>query len=45
MPEFLTNISWSNSATIGTTVGIVIIVIVAGYAWWAWSQKKWPFNQ
>ncbi|MDD3607344.1 MAG: hypothetical protein PHQ20_00910 [Candidatus Moranbacteria bacterium] len=39
--NFLTNIDWSSPTTIG--IGIVVVIAVAGYLWWAWSEKKWPF--
>jgi uncharacterized membrane protein YccC len=30
---------------IGIVIGIVVVIAIAGYLWWAWSQKKWPFSQ
>ncbi len=26
-------------------IGIVAVVAIAGYLWWAWSEGKWPFSQ
>ncbi len=43
MPNFLTNIDWSSLAIIG--IGIVAVIAVAGYLYWAWSEKKPPFGQ
>lgn len=43
MPDFLTTISWSSPATIGVIIGVVALVAVAIYLYWAWSEKKWPF--
>ncbi|MDD3608040.1 MAG: hypothetical protein PHQ20_04625 [Candidatus Moranbacteria bacterium] len=43
--NFLTNIDWSNPTTIVIGIGIVVAIAVAGYLWWAWSEKKWPFDQ
>lgn len=49
MPEFLAKINWFSPATIGINIGIgvvaLIVIAIAGYLWWAWSQKKWPFGQ
>lgn len=44
MPNFLTTISWSSPATIGITIGVVTLVAAAGYLYWAWSNKSWPFQ-
>jgi len=41
----MTNIDWSNPATSGIVIGIVVILGIGGYLWWAWSEKKWPFQQ
>lgn len=43
--DFLANIDWSSPTTIGIVIGIVVVVAVAGYLVWAWSEKKWPFGQ
>jgi len=40
----LTNIDWSSSATIGIIIGVVVVLGIAGYLLWAWSEKKWPFG-
>jgi len=45
MPAFLTDISWSSPTTIGIIVGVVVILAIAGYLYWAWSENKWPFSQ
>ena len=45
MLDFLTTISWSDPTTIGSIIGIVALVAVAGYLYWAWSDKSWPFGQ
>lgn len=39
----LTNVSWTDPTTIGIGMGIIVVIAVAGYLWWAWSEKKWPF--
>jgi hypothetical protein len=39
------SIDWSNPATIGIIAGIVIVLAVGGYLYWAYSQQKWPFNR
>jgi hypothetical protein len=31
--------------TTGIIIGIVVILGIGGYLWWAWSEKKWPFQQ
>lgn len=41
--NLLTNIDWSNPMTIGITAGVIVILGVSGYLWWAWSKKQWPF--
>ena len=45
MPDFLTTINWLSPSTIGIIIGIVVLAVIAGYLWWAWSEKKWPFGQ
>jgi len=41
----LMNIDWSSPATIWTVVIIIAVIVIGGYLWWAWSEKKWPFGQ
>ncbi len=41
----ITTVDWSNPTTIGVVIGIVVILGIGGYLWWAWSEKKWPFQQ
>jgi hypothetical protein len=41
----LTTIDWSSPTTIGVVIGVVVILAVGGYFWWAYSEKKWPFDQ
>jgi hypothetical protein len=43
--NFLTNIDWSSPATIGIGVGIIVAAVVVSYLYWAWTEKKFPFNQ
>ncbi len=41
----LANINWSDPTTIGITIAIIVVIAIGGYLWWAWSEKKPPFNQ
>ena len=43
--DFLTNIDWLSPTTIGIGVGAIVAAAVAGYLYWAWTEKKFPFNQ
>ena len=43
MPNFITNIDWSNPMTIGVIIGTIALLAVGGYLYWAWSEKQWPF--
>ena len=45
MTNSLTNINWSDPMAIGIIVGIVAVLAAGGYSYWAWSEKKWPFNR
>jgi len=36
-------IDWSNQLVIGVVVSLILLG-VAGYLWWAYSKKSWPFN-
>ena len=42
--NFLTTIDWSNPITIGIIVGVIVILGIAGYLYWAWSKNEWPFS-
>lgn len=39
MLNFMTNIDWTNPATIGIIVGVVVVLGAGGYFGWAWSKK------
>jgi hypothetical protein len=41
----LTTTNWTSPTTITIGIGIVVVIAIAGYLWWAWSEKKPPFNQ
>jgi len=41
--NFLTNIDWASPVTIGVGLGIVAVIIIAGYLIWAYQSKQWPF--
>ncbi|MCK5588828.1 MAG: hypothetical protein KAI16_00770 [Candidatus Pacebacteria bacterium] len=45
MKEFLTTMSWTSPSTMGIIAGVVVLVAIAGYLYWAWSEKSWPFDQ
>jgi len=42
--NFLSNINWSSPTTIGIGIGIVAVIVIAGYLIWAWQEKKPPFD-
>ncbi len=39
------NIDWSSPTTIVIGVAIIAVIVIGGYLWWAWTEKKWPFDQ
>ncbi len=43
--DLLTNINWSDPATIVITVIVIAVIVAVGYLAWAHSEDKWPFNQ
>lgn len=38
-------INWSDPTTIGITLAIVVVLGAAGYAYYAYTQKAWPFGR
>ncbi len=40
---FFANLTGGDPLTIGITIGVIILVAVAGYLGWAYTQKSWPF--
>jgi len=41
---FFAGFASGDTVTIGTTIGVIALVAIGGYLWWAYTKKEWPFS-